>query len=43
MAVNPIEFVQQARAEIAKVVWPTRREVAVTTAMVRCSSASSAC
>ncbi len=34
MAVNPLEFVQQARSEIAKVVWPTRREVAVTTAMV---------
>ncbi|EPX83393.1 protein translocase subunit secE/sec61 gamma [Rubellimicrobium thermophilum DSM 16684] len=34
MAVNPIEFIQQTRAEIAKVVWPTRREVTLTTAMV---------
>jgi preprotein translocase subunit SecE len=34
MAVNPIEFIQQTRSEIAKVVWPTRREVALTTAMV---------
>ena len=32
--VNPIQFVQQVRAEIAKVVWPTRRETALTTAMV---------
>jgi preprotein translocase subunit SecE len=23
---NPLEFLQQARAEIGKVVWPTRRE-----------------
>ena len=31
---NPFQFIQQTRAEIAKVVWPTRREVLVTTAMV---------
>jgi preprotein translocase subunit SecE len=31
---NPIQFIQQVRAEVAKVVWPTRREVALTTAMV---------
>ena len=31
---NPIKFVQQTRAEIAKVVWPTRRETMLTTAMV---------
>lgn len=31
---NPLQFVQQVRAEIAKVVWPTRREVLLTTAMV---------
>jgi len=31
---NPVQFVQQARAEVAKVVWPTRREVLLTTAMV---------
>ncbi|WP_121068584.1 preprotein translocase subunit SecE [Chachezhania antarctica] len=34
MATNPIQFIQQARAEVAKVVWPTRREVFVTTIMV---------
>ncbi|WP_377511033.1 preprotein translocase subunit SecE [Octadecabacter sp. R77987] len=31
---NPLQFIQQTRAEIAKVVWPTRREVVLTTAMV---------
>ncbi|MWD29947.1 preprotein translocase subunit SecE [Aquicoccus sp. SCR17] len=31
---NPLQFIQQVRAEIAKVVWPTRREVFLTTVMV---------
>ncbi|MCY4336628.1 MAG: preprotein translocase subunit SecE [Litoreibacter sp.] len=31
---NPVQFIQQTRAEIAKVVWPTRREVVTTTIMV---------
>ncbi|MGR3571136.1 preprotein translocase subunit SecE [Brevirhabdus sp.] len=31
---NPLKFLQQVRAEIAKVVWPTRREVLLTTVMV---------
>ncbi|WP_102106753.1 preprotein translocase subunit SecE [Oceaniglobus roseus] len=31
---NPFRFLQQVRAEVAKVVWPTRREVALTTVMV---------
>lgn len=31
---NPMKFAQQTRAEIAKVVWPTRRETMLTTAMV---------
>ncbi|MDK3018648.1 preprotein translocase subunit SecE [Pseudodonghicola flavimaris] len=31
---NPVQFIQQVRAEIAKVVWPTRREVFLTTVMV---------
>ncbi|MEX0283055.1 MAG: preprotein translocase subunit SecE [Paracoccaceae bacterium] len=31
---NPIQFIQQTRAEVAKVVWPTRREVFLTTVMV---------
>jgi preprotein translocase subunit SecE len=32
--VNPAQFVQQVRAEASKVVWPTRRETLLTTAMV---------
>lgn len=31
---NPIQFIQQVRSEVAKVVWPTRREVMLTTVMV---------
>lgn len=31
---NPLQFVQQVRSEIARVVWPTRREVLLTTVMV---------
>jgi len=31
---NPLTFIQQVRSETAKVVWPTRREVTVSTIMV---------
>ena len=31
---NPVQFVQQVRAEVSKIVWPTRREVVLTTLMV---------
>ena len=31
---SPIQFVRQVRAEIGKVVWPSRREVVMTTIMV---------
>ncbi len=31
---NPIQFIQQVRSEVAKVVWPSRREVILTTIMV---------
>ncbi|MEY3306015.1 MAG: hypothetical protein RLZZ413_53 [Pseudomonadota bacterium] len=31
---NPLQFLQQVRAEVGKVVWPTRREVVLTTIMV---------
>jgi preprotein translocase subunit SecE len=34
MATNPVQFIQQTRAEVAKIVWPGRREVALTTVMV---------
>ncbi len=32
--INPIEFVQQVRREVARVTWPSRRETLVTTVMV---------
>ena len=31
---NPFEFLQQVRAEGAKVTWPTRKETMITTVMV---------
>lgn len=31
---NPAQFIQQVRAEAAKVVWPTRKETGLTTVMV---------
>lgn len=32
--VNPLEFLQEVRAEAAKVTWPTRRETFITTGLV---------
>jgi preprotein translocase subunit SecE len=31
---NPLQFIQQVRSEVSKVIWPTRREVFLTTVMV---------
>ena len=31
---SPLQFMQQVRSEVSKVVWPTRREVVLTTVMV---------
>ena len=31
---NPLQFIQQVRAEVSKVTWPTRREVLITSVMV---------
>jgi preprotein translocase subunit SecE len=31
---NPIQFLQQVRAEAAKIVWPSRRETGISTVMV---------
>jgi preprotein translocase subunit SecE len=31
---NPIQFIQEVRSQVAKVVWPSRREVLLTTVMV---------
>jgi len=32
--ISPFKFLQEVRAEAQKVTWPTRRETAITTAMV---------
>ena len=39
---NPLQFIQQVRAEVGKVVWPTRREVMLTSVMVFILSALTA-
>ncbi|MEM7213362.1 MAG: preprotein translocase subunit SecE [Pseudomonadota bacterium] len=31
---NPVQFVNEVRAEASKVVWPTRKEAGLTTVMV---------
>ena len=31
---NPLQFIQQVRAETAKITWPNRRETMLTTVMV---------
>lgn len=31
---NPFEFIQEVRAEIAKVTWPSQKETVITTIMV---------
>jgi len=31
---NPVSFIREVRTEVAKVAWPTRREVLLTTVMV---------
>lgn len=31
---NPLQFLQQVRSEVAKIHWPSRREVVLTTVMV---------
>ena len=34
MATSPFKFLQEVREETRKVTWPSRRETAITTAMV---------
>jgi preprotein translocase subunit SecE len=31
---SPVKFVEEVRQEVSRVTWPTRKETAVTTAMV---------
>ena len=42
ISMNPVQYIQQVRAEVAKVVWPTRKEVLLTTVMVFVMSAVTA-
>jgi preprotein translocase subunit SecE len=39
---NPFVFIQQVRAEAAKVVWPSRRETLITTGLVMLMAAFAA-
>jgi len=39
---NPLQFIQQVRAWVSQVVWPTRREVVLTTVLVFIMAALSA-
>ncbi|MBS0560964.1 MAG: preprotein translocase subunit SecE [Proteobacteria bacterium] len=34
MSVDPVKFVREVRAEVAKVTWPSRKETLVTTGLV---------
>ena len=34
MAFDPVKFVREVRSEMSKVTWPSRKETAVTTALV---------
>ena len=42
ISINPVQYIQQVRSEVAKVVWPTRKEVLLTTVMVFVMSAVTA-
>jgi preprotein translocase subunit SecE len=42
VAVHPAKFVQEVRAEMARVTWPTRKETLTTTALVLAMVAASA-
>lgn len=39
---NPVRFMREVRAEVAKVTWPSRRETLVTTGLVFALSALAA-
>ncbi len=42
LAIDPLKFVRDVRAEVAKVTWPSRRETLVTTGLVFALSAMAA-
>ena len=40
MAVDPARFIREVRSEIAKITWPSRKETAVSTALVMAMAAA---
>ena len=42
LAADPLKFLREVRAEVAKVTWPSRKETLVTTGLVFALSASAA-
>ena len=42
LAVDPVKFLREVRAELGKVTWPSRRETLVTTGLVFALSAAAA-
>ena len=42
VAVNPVKFLREVRAEASKVTWPSRKETLVTTGLVFAMAAMSA-
>jgi preprotein translocase subunit SecE len=42
VAVDPIKFIREVRAEVGKVTWPSRKETLVTTGLVLALSALAA-
>ncbi|MGH7066311.1 MAG: preprotein translocase subunit SecE [Acetobacteraceae bacterium] len=40
MAVDPARFIREVRSEVSKVTWPSRKETAVSTALVMALAAA---
>jgi len=40
VAVDPARFIREVRSEIAKITWPSRKETAVSTALVMAMAAA---
>lgn len=40
MAFNPTRFIREVRSEVSKVTWPSRKETAVSTALVMALAAA---
>jgi preprotein translocase subunit SecE len=42
VAINPVQFIREVRAETAKVTWPSRKETLITTGLVLAMAAIAA-